>query len=311
MDATFREGFITAYRTLLRAMGTWGSRAVPDLGDDLSKRLTALDQQLEASGSATLLQMASKQAASDLSDWAEEANIRHNSNHREIREILAGVTTIAETLGKRDENTGREIAELAQRLHSAAENDDIAILRRSILESTEVLTACAGRIVEEGAASLARLAAEVDRYRTRLETTEALSSKDPLTGLYNRRAFDSQLDKAIRTARPFSLVMVDLNGFKAINDQHGHLIGDELLKQFADELRSQFPGATAVARWGGDEFAVILGSTLKDTQVRIQRLQRWAVGDYVIAPENARELLERADRRLYDAKQLIKVGQLV
>src|SRR5665213_2717537 len=76
MDVTFRQGFISAYRTLLHAMGTWGPRAVPDLGDDLSKRLKALENELDESVSEALLQRASQQAEADLSDWAEQANIR-------------------------------------------------------------------------------------------------------------------------------------------------------------------------------------------------------------------------------------------
>src|SRR5215470_6903848 len=69
MDVTFRSGFISAYRTLLRAMATWGPRAVPDLGDELTLRLKALECELEESVTEVLLERASRQAEADLSEW--------------------------------------------------------------------------------------------------------------------------------------------------------------------------------------------------------------------------------------------------
>jgi diguanylate cyclase len=330
MDATFREGFLSAYRSLLHSVATWGPRAVPDLGDMLTQRLALLDDQLAESFTETLLSHASKQAEIELYEWADQAHKLHETNGREIREILTGVTSIAESIGRRDQTCGREIAGLMRQLEEASQSNDIAEIRRSIVASTTAITAVAVRLEDEGQASLTRLAAEIDGYRARLKTSQQLSWKDPLTGLSNRRCFDEQLKSAIHAGRPFCLVMVDLNGFKSVNDNHGHLVGDELLKQFANELRSQFPLASTVARWGGDEFAVILNSGIKDTEARVHRLQRWAVGDYLInrgresirisidaafgsvewnPGESAKDLVIRADRCLYESKEALKATQ--
>jgi diguanylate cyclase len=327
MDATFGQGFLRAYRSLLRTLAQWGPRAVPDLGEMLTSRLATLDGELTESVNESSIDSASQKVEAEISNWAEQAWQRHESNRRDIREILSGVTVMAESLEKRDQSHGREIMGLTRRLHEAAKNEDVAVIRRSIVESAEALTECIQRMADEGQASLSRLAAEVDGYRLRLQTSERLSCQDPLTGLANRRCFDDQLAVSIRAGRHFCLVMIDLNGFKAVNDKYGHLVGDELLKQFASELRSQFPLATTVARWGGDEFAVILGSNLNDAQARVNRLQRWAVGDYIVnlgrdetriavdaafsAVEwkpsyTAKDLLEKADRELYQSKQLLK-----
>ena len=76
--------------------------------------------------------------------------------------------------------------------------------------------------------------------------------------------------------------MIDLNGFKAINDKHGHLVGDDLLRQFANELRAQFSSSDIVARWGGDEFTVLIAGDLDQARERAERIRRWALGEYRI-----------------------------
>jgi diguanylate cyclase (GGDEF)-like protein len=85
---------------------------------------------------------------------------------------------------------------------------------------------------------------------------------DPLTGCYNRRSFEMQLDKDLLMARrvqqPLSLVILDLDRFKHLNDTVGHDAGDAALRRLAECFRQELRGADAAARFGGDEFALIL-----------------------------------------------------
>ena len=102
-------------------------------------------------------------------------------------------------------------------------------------------------------------------YKQRLEEANAellnLSITDPLTGLLNRRKFEEVLENEVARARrygPLSLLMIDLNFFKQVNDRHGHQAGDEMLKSVAQLLKRCCRETDACARLGGDEFAVIL-----------------------------------------------------
>jgi diguanylate cyclase len=105
-------------------------------------------------------------------------------------------------------------------------------------------------------------------YKQRLEEANTellnLSITDPLTGLLNRRKFEEVLVNEVARARrygPLSLLMIDLNLFKQVNDRYGHQAGDEMLKGVAQLLKSSCRDTDACARLGGDEFAVILPHT--------------------------------------------------
>lgn len=156
---------------------------------------------------------------------------------------------------------------------------------------------------------------------------ENLSLSDPLTGLANRRHLDSFLgdewSRALRGATPVSLVMLDIDHFKAYNDQLGHVAGDRCLCQCAQVLRAyaRRPSDLA-ARYGGEEFALILGNTDRQGALReaesiradIEAMQlsfdgapgiTASLGVACVVPhlgEPRSELIERADEALYRAK---------
>ena len=103
------------------------------------------------------------------------------------------------------------------------------------------------------------------RLRQARDAERALALSDPLTGSANSRAFYPRLELEIarcrRTGRPFGLVYFDLDGFKLVNDRHGHLVGDRVLKSVVRRAVDAMRDTDLVARLGGDEFAVLLADT--------------------------------------------------
>lgn len=106
------------------------------------------------------------------------------------------------------------------------------------------------------------------RLHDQAERLADLANTDPLTALANRRNLLDQLDREVERAhryrRPLSLVYIDLDGFKAVNDRHGHLFGDEVLKGAATAMRSVLRSTDLMARIGGDEFAILMPETTLD-----------------------------------------------
>ena len=117
--------------------------------------------------------------------------------------------------------------------------------------------------------------------------------RDPLTGLYNRRYFDETLERILaehRRARlgdpkPLAAVMFDLDLFGQFNKQHGHQIGDAVLRSFAEIMRRRFRGSDLVARFGGEEFIAILDGATRDDGMRIAEDVRERVAKLEILDE--------------------------
>ncbi|WP_431283759.1 diguanylate cyclase [Humitalea sp. 24SJ18S-53] len=150
-----------------------------------------------------------------------------------------------------------------------------------------------------------------------------LAMTDALTGLANRPAFVEALCRALsqqkRSGAPFALLYCDLDGFKRVNDVHGHAMGDRLLREVADVLRGCVRREDTPARVGGDEFAVVLvGGEGADTHAVAERLRAmvkdhmdkagWPVTvsigavSFVTAPDDESEAIEVADALMYSAK---------
>jgi diguanylate cyclase (GGDEF)-like protein len=122
-----------------------------------------------------------------------------------------------------------------------------------------------------------------------LAEAEQRTLTDPLTGLYNRRSMESLLEREVALAerhqRPLSLVMIDLDFFKQVNDAHGHAAGDHLLRSFADCVRMTLRKTDLAFRYGGDEFVVALPQTpIGQAQQVVQKLrQAFAAVDFTSA----------------------------
>jgi diguanylate cyclase (GGDEF)-like protein len=147
----------------------------------------------------------------------------------------------------------------------------------------------------------------LENARTRAELVE-LSRRDELTGILNRRAFNELLAGAVDGDETATLVLVDLDDFKAVNDQHGHLAGDAVLQDVARRLE-EAARPQPVFRLGGDEFAAVLCGTAADCDEAVDRIrnsltQPASIGVATTAGRRSRadELLREADRAMYTAK---------
>jgi diguanylate cyclase (GGDEF)-like protein len=206
---------------------------------------------------------------------------------------------------------GEPIGFLHVQFPACAEGGEVAV--------ASPVTRLAGAVAEQVALALANL-----RLR---ETLRQQSIRDPLTGLFNRRYLEETLEREIRRAsrasRPLALFMIDLDHFKRYNDTFGHEAGDTMLREVGTFLRSMIRADDVACRYGGEEFALVLPDTTRETALtRAEKIRAAArhlnvqhqgavLGSITLSlgmamyPRNAEtpeELLRAADMALYDAK---------
>jgi diguanylate cyclase (GGDEF)-like protein len=120
-------------------------------------------------------------------------------------------------------------------------------------------------LFEQAIAAAAKVEERIAEQKARIAYLETLSQTDELTSLLNRRGFHEILRRALANARRYGdsgvLVFCDLDNFKAVNDSHGHSVGDDVLQRVAETIKESVRETDAVARLGGDEFAVLMTQT--------------------------------------------------
>jgi diguanylate cyclase (GGDEF)-like protein len=174
----------------------------------------------------------------------------------------------------------------------------------------------------------------LDRLRELAHQLQETSDRDSLTGLYNHgyliRRLQAEISLAQRHGRRLSVVILDLNDFKKINDRHGHLVGDEVLQLVATTIRKQVRGHDVVARYGGDEFCLVLPETdpagaeavVEKLRAGVatlsERLKEWTESSISFGcgistcPEDGatvHDLIACADAQLYEEKQVRRLEQ--
>lgn len=173
---------------------------------------------------------------------------------------------------------------------------------------------------------LRRNSVELDSLRTKLTEVRQIADSDPLTGLPNRRALDIRMTAACDGAReagtPLAVAICDIDHFKRVNDEHGHHIGDEVIKMIATALGTA--GDAFVSRYGGEEFVVLFANaTLEEAAARVDAIRQsvaernikiaatgrrlgrvsFSAGVATLRPRGtASAMLKRADKALYRAK---------
>jgi diguanylate cyclase len=167
----------------------------------------------------------------------------------------------------------------------------------------------------------------ISELRSKLETVEAEANLDPLTDLFNRRSLERALEEFFilckQSKMSFSLVLIDLDGFKHVNDNYGHHVGDLVLANVAKILRTSMRAKDIVGRWGGDEFVAIMPNTdLENAKKVVERIKS-QIGKMEILAEGKRfkvsisagvvqcgenfqsllDMIKEADKLMYEDKK--------
>lgn len=216
------------------------------------------------------------------------------------REILSSLPMIP---------SEQKLAELSQYYKQASEHADPELLRLR----NRAITAELEKAKQHAAREMAELEANLEKKKSELQESIKAAETDSLTGLYNRGGYDQRLQEALRRCHrqkePLCLILLDLDYFKQINDEHGHQYGDEYLKRMAEAIHASVrEHVDHPCRMGGDEFAIVVFSDMPiAARIASKILQKMnnkvSIGIAEMLPdEQVAHLVSRADAALYEAK---------
>lgn len=236
------------------------------------------------------------------------------------------VADVVETTGASASGNSEKLRFLSSELkRSAAGNPALGALMDSVLSVAKSVREANERLEDQ----LAKSSDEVVTLRRNIENIQQEAMLDPLTGVKNRKTFDTELVRLMRAAieagEPLALIMADVDHFKQFNDRWGHQTGDHVLRLVADVMNANIKGQDVLARYGGEEFAIILPETTLANAVMLADRIRKAVesrrlkkrrtdedlgvvtlsmGVALLAwNDTAETLIDRADGLLYAAKK--------
>ncbi|MBT8100714.1 MAG: GGDEF domain-containing protein [Gammaproteobacteria bacterium] len=239
-----------------------------------------------------------------------------------VEDLISGLRQI----GERDQTTESQVVESLQRIESAVETGELPDIKAVLTETVDFIGETFAEQKKLYEQQLSELNNRMAHLRQDLVAAREEMKRDPLTDAYNRGAFDSAIEQSLNMHfilnQPVTLIMIDLDKFKAVNDNFGHAAGDAVLKAVAEKLERTFIRKNdLVARYGGDEFAVILNDTSADNAVRL--IERFlaeaqnisieqAPGETLVScsagfteiheTDTVTSLSARADKALYTAK---------
>jgi diguanylate cyclase len=299
------------------------------------RELELYERRLQAAGDAKAFGRIASECAAYCHAFYEKVQAHVAERETEFTDVVRVVeqlvATVAGDAGRLDE----QLAGSSERLTRIVQIDDLRILKRRLSLELTTLQRVIDEQRQQHEAQREQLAGEVDRLQRRLVRAREEALVDGLTRIPNRARFDRALRRWLAQHRvsgqPFAVAIVDVDDFKSVNDSCGHPEGDRVLCEVAALLSGSVRATDMVARYGGDEFAVLIaGIDVAQVEIRLRsalaRLADLRVGAALAdglprtvtasagvtawtLQDSAADLISRADRALYEAKAAGK-GQL-
>lgn len=242
----------------------------------------------------------------------------------EMSELMEDLSGSLQHAGTQAQSFGGHLDGVVENVQHSSSLEDIKDLLKSLVEETRTMRKST-QLLHEHLESKSR---EIILLQEELEQERKRASTDPLTGLTNRRAFTEALSQAAMAANgpgELTLLMADIDHFKQVNDTHGHLIGDRVIRFLAQVLQQNTKGKDLAARYGGEEFIVMLANTgLRGAEVVAESIRAAVADAKLVRSDNKQplgqitvslgvaayhpgedplETVNRADQALYRSKQ--------
>lgn len=324
-----REFFLLCARALLQCVREFALDIKELDGDRFKSNLAELAETLGSNETVRRLQSEFENGTTAIGGFARRQKDYVRDRESEFKGIIDVLTKAVVVQDTDNREYNRSILEQSRRLEEITLLDDIKRVKLAIVKEVEQLREAVREKESRDGAKVDKLSQQVAVLKGELQSARTESERDGLTGILNRRAFDRRLaDLAARNAvkeQEVALMMVDIDDFKRVNDQYGHLTGDSVLAAVVGKCRQSTRGEDVLARYGGEEFCILLpGASLRNAVKKGRQIcESIASTRYVLEGMPTKETLgitvsigvsvlrkgdtaaafiERADRALYLAK---------
>ena len=247
----------------------------------------------------------------------------------EFKDIIDILARAMVTLDTENKQYNQKILKQSDKIEEITRLEDIKKLKKAMIQEIEQIRETVKEKQSHDSTKLEILSKQVNNLSMELERARTESLTDGMTGIYNRKAFDSHIsalvEKNTLTKAPFSLLMLDIDDFKKVNDDFGHRTGDRVILAIIGKCRQSIRGEDFFARYGGEEFVIILpGASLKNANKRAEHIcksiasTRYYLDDVAGSPtlsvtvslgvssfqkgDTVATVTQRADKALYAAK---------
>ncbi|MDJ0667704.1 MAG: diguanylate cyclase [Desulfobacterales bacterium] len=323
------DAYAQVIRTLLTHLKDF-SMDISDIdGEGFRNALDRFGEQFFEQTSAKRINRTFNRHKSSVAAYIDHQKAYLEERDRELRNIIDLLTRAMASINSENDAYHRQILEKGEQIEQITRLDDIRKIKSALEREVQSLRSTVEAKQADEQIRIASLSKRVATLKAELQSAKEESIRDGLTGVYNRRAFDEQI-KALMDPNDvqrgrFSILLLDIDDFKCINDTYGHPIGDRVILALADVCRQMIRSDDFLARYGGEEFVILLpGASRRNAVKKAHQLcktiaqTRYTLEDDdpptlsltvsigVTARErrdDAEALIARVDKALYQAKQ--------
>ena len=297
--------------------------------DNFKKQLEILQEKFQPNEKTKTIATQFDRQKATILDHIQRQKKYIGERETEFREIIDLMTVAMGGLDNENRDFYSSIRSQGERFEEITLLDDIKRIKSELVREVDNMRAMVRDKENLDQKALESLSSQVETLKRELDKARHSANTDGLTGVNNRKALDRHLQTLVErntiTRAPFSLLMMDLDDFKRLNDTYGHTVGDRMLLAFAEKCRAAVRSDDFLARYGGEEFTLILqGASLRNATKKAKHLcrsiaaARYAADDSPTADvvsitvsigvstyqpgDTVKRLVDRADQCLYKAK---------
>lgn len=260
---------VHVYLSAFQAIGDCLAQTCPQIGGLYRHRLSRLRARLAFDSSAPALQESLVSVEAELSEYATKASGYVAQHGIELRSAIAALEEIVKTLVQRQDFYGARLRQFATQMEATAYPTEAVPLQEVIALQVAGLLSCVESMNHETQSLVARMQNELAAAENRLRDAEVT---DSLTGLMNRREMERQINARVGAGEPVVLLQFDLSGDT----------GNEVVRQVAARLGSQFRYKDLVSRWSKNKFLVLFQGPADIAQSRAEQIVPWVAGRYLL-----------------------------